>query len=297
MTRERNLSFLEREGLTPLPVAYELEELSYEVRNEIKYILDEELNKYFGYYRDGSELPDWHKMFKDWHVQFLKQPIEAFYPDNTRHQLLGLVSNYPYNQVFDVLEFFINHKILINHSFASEISNLFEREQVAYLLIERDKNYKIFVPRASKQEGEAYLSALASLSSDFFSGARKNLAEAGYHLAKKEYDKSVRESIHAVESIIRVLTNNRNIKYSDGMRELINKFSLHRALGEGFTKLYGFASDADGVRHSSIEGIETIDEETAFYFLGACASFVTFVMHKARKNQIREEQQKEQTNA
>ncbi len=98
MTRERNLSFSEREGLTPLPTAYELEELSYEVRNEIKYILDEELNKYFGYYREKAELPDWHKMFKDWHVQFLKQPIEAFYPDNTRYQLLGVISNYPYNR-------------------------------------------------------------------------------------------------------------------------------------------------------------------------------------------------------
>lgn len=80
MTRERNLSFSEREGLTPLPVACELEELSYEVRNEIKYILDEELNKYFGYYRGGSELPDWHKMFKDWHVQFLKLPLKLFTP-------------------------------------------------------------------------------------------------------------------------------------------------------------------------------------------------------------------------
>lgn len=43
MARERNLSFSEREGITSLPGAYELEDLSYEVRNEIKYILDEEL--------------------------------------------------------------------------------------------------------------------------------------------------------------------------------------------------------------------------------------------------------------
>lgn len=39
MTRERNLNFSQREGLSPLPIAYEQEELSYEVRNEIKYIL------------------------------------------------------------------------------------------------------------------------------------------------------------------------------------------------------------------------------------------------------------------
>ena len=55
MTRERNLNFSQREGLSPLPIAYELEELSYEVRNEIKYILEEELNKYFGFYRHVGE--------------------------------------------------------------------------------------------------------------------------------------------------------------------------------------------------------------------------------------------------
>lgn len=291
MARERNLSFSEREGITSLPVAYELEDLSYEVRNEIKYILDEELNKYFGYYRGNAELPDWQKVFKDWHVQFLKLPVEAFYPDNTRYQLLGLLSSAPYNQVLDVLEFFINHKMLINHIFANEISDLFEREQVAYLLIKRNESQKIFVPRATKEEGTAYLRALESLDSDLFCGARKNLVEAGYHLTKKEYSKSVRESIHAVESVIRVLTSNRSVNYSDGLRELSKKFTLHRALCEGFIKLYGFASNEDGVRHSSIDGIESVEEETAFYFLGACASFVTFVTHKARKNQAREELQ------
>lgn len=290
MTKDRNLNFSQREGLSPLPIAYELEELSYEVRNEIKYILEEELNKYFGFYRGNEELPDWRKMFKDWHVQVLKLHVEGFHPDNTRYQLLGLISTGPYNQVLDTLEFFINHKILANHFLRNEISDLFEREQVAYLLIEKNKNHQIFVPRASKEEGEAYLRALDLLDSDSFNGARKNLAEAGYHLAKKEYDKSVRESIHAVESMIRVLTGNRNIKYSDGLRELSKKFSLHGALGEGLVKLYGFFSDADGVRHSSIEGVVSVDEETAFYFLGACASFVTLLTRKACKNQINREQ-------
>lgn len=163
MARERNLNFSEREGITSLPLAYELEDLSYEVRNEIKYILDEELNKYFSYCRGSAELPDWHKVFKDWHVQFLKLPVEAFYPDNTRYQLLGLLSSAPYHEVLDVLEFFINHKILINNALADEISDLFEREQVAYLLIERNKSHKIFVPRASKEEGAVYLRALESL--------------------------------------------------------------------------------------------------------------------------------------
>ena len=212
--------------------------------------------------------------------------MEAFHPGNTRSQLFGLISVGSYNKTLDALEFFINHPALTTHSLGAEISDLFERRQVAYMLVERAKDRRFFVPRASKEEGIAYLRAIESLSSDQFVGARKNLIEAGYYLAKKEYSKSVRESIHSIESMIRILTGNKNIKFSEGMRELTKKLSLHPAFGEGLIKLYGFSSNEDGVRHSSIHGTESIDEETAFYFLGSCASFTTFLTHKAHKPKI-----------
>lgn len=290
--KEKTPNFSEREGLKPLPDAYRLGELSYEVRNELKYIFTEMLNKFVGFYRGEEPVPDWHKIFKDFHIRFLELQIEVFHPENTRSQVFGLISVGSYNDTLDTLEFFINHPLLIAHSLSNEVSDLFERRQVAYILVERDKNRRFFVPRASKEEGIVYLGALESLTSAQFGGARKNLTEAGYYLAKKEHSKSVRESIHAIESIIRVLTENKSIKFSDGMRELNKKFALHPALGEGLIKLYGFASDEDGVRHSSIQGTENIDEETAFCFLGLCASFITFLTHKARKRNLKEEQKK-----
>jgi hypothetical protein len=56
--KERILNFSEREGLKPLPDAYQLEELSYEVRNELKYIFEETLNKFFLFYREGGKVKD-----------------------------------------------------------------------------------------------------------------------------------------------------------------------------------------------------------------------------------------------
>jgi hypothetical protein len=53
---------------------------------------------------------------------------------------------------------------------------------------------------------------------------------------------------------------------------------------------HGFSSDEDGVRHSLIQGTESIDEETAFYFLGSCAGFITLLTHKARRHKLKEEQ-------
>lgn len=283
--KEKALNFSEREGLKPLRGTYQLGEISYEVRNELKYIFEEMLNK-----RGEETIPDWHKILKDFHIRFLDLPVEAFHPENTRSQLFGLISVGSYNEILDTLEFFVNHPAFTIHSLSNELSDLFERRRVAYILVERDKNSRFFVPRTSKEEGVTYLRALESLASDQFSGSRKNLIEAGYYLAKKEYSKSIRESIHSIESMIRILTGNKNIKFSDGMRELNKKFSLHPAFGEGLIKLYGFSSDEDGVRHSSVQGTESIDEETAFYFLGSCASFITLLIHKARKHKLKEEQ-------
>jgi len=287
---ERILRFSEREGLKPLPSAYKLGELPYEARNEIKYIFSEELNKFSGIHYGCEPLPDWHKILKDFHVQFLELPVEVFYPENIKSQLFGLLSQGTYNEVLDALEFFINHPILIQHSLRGSLSKLFERKQIAYMLIERDINTRIFVPRTSKEEGVAYLRALQALDTDQFFGSRKSLVEAGYYLGKKEFNNSVRESIHAIESMIRVLTGDKSTKFSDGIRELGKKFSLHPALREGFVKLYGFSSDEDGVRHSSTQETESVDEETAFYFLGSCSSFITLLIHKANKSGLKTEQ-------
>ena len=65
---------------------------------------------------------------------------------------------------------------------------------------------------------------------------------------------------------------------------LAKKHKIHGALQSGFSSLYGFTSDAKGIRHSLLEKAEAeVDEVDAQYMLGACASFVSYLLARARQ--------------
>ena len=58
---------------------------------------------------------------------------------------------------------------------------------------------------------------------------------------------------------------------------------LHGGLKGAFSKLYGFANDEKGIRHTLVFKDEAqVDEADALFMLGACASLVSYLL--ARSN-------------
>ena len=60
------------------------------------------------------------------------------------------------------------------------------------------------------------------------------------------------------------------------LKEMEKKKLLHAALKEGFIKLYGYTSDADGIRHSMMDK-PNLDAADARYFLLSCTSFINYL--------------------
>lgn len=59
---------------------------------------------------------------------------------------------------------------------------------------------------------------------------------------------------------------------------------LHGALRLAFEKLYGYASDANGIRHALMEE-SNLEQEDAVFMLVACSAFVSYVIAKqSRRN-------------
>jgi hypothetical protein len=57
---------------------------------------------------------------------------------------------------------------------------------------------------------------------------------------------------------------------------------LHGGLKAAFGKLYGYSSDEEGVRHALVFGEEAkVDETDALFMLGACASFVSYLLSRS----------------
>lgn len=156
------------------------------------------------------------------------------------------------------------------------IAAVLEEERCAYRVIDLS-----IVPVASEEEGRTLLGAHSLLDRTGLNGAKSHLNKAGSLLTAGQYADSIRESIHAVESVARSLTGEQSLSLA--LKSLAKNHPLHPALEKGFNSIYGYTSDANGIRHPMVgnEGVQAGEEE-AIFMLGACASFVTYLIRIGR---------------
>ena len=91
-----------------------------------------------------------------------------------------------------------------------------------------------------------------------------------------DYRNSIKESISAVESIARAISGSDKATLGNALRTIEKKGQLHRALKEGFLKLYGYTSDKQGIRHAMLDE-PNITAADARYFLVSCSSFANYL--------------------
>ena len=82
------------------------------------------------------------------------------------------------------------------------------------------------------------------------SGSAAHLRKAAECINGQDWAEGVRESINAVESVARQLDPKASTKLGPALKSLERSGTLHPALKEAFTKLYGYTSDEQGIRHA-----------------------------------------------
>lgn len=118
---------------------------------------------------------------------------------------------------------------------------------------------------------------------DKFSGAREHIATALRLLAQRpepDYRNSIRESISAVESTLKVLTGMVNAPLGDALKAFSRSQPIHGALFSGLGSLYGYSSNEHGIRHALIEADANVGFAEAKFMVVACAAFVNFLIIK-----------------
>jgi hypothetical protein len=96
-----------------------------------------------------------------------------------------------------------------------------------------------------------------------------------------DYRNSIKEAISAVESMCGLVTGKPKATLGDALKQLsANGVELHPALREGFNKLYGFTSDAHGIRHGLMDKPK-LDFEDAKFMLVSCSAFVNLLKARA----------------
>ncbi len=217
-----------------------------------------------------------------------------------------------FNRVLDLCEIMMDefdNRTENSYKLSASIKDLFIIHQAAYWLDTSQRPYQ-FMPCANPEQGAATQEAIKTLRDAGMDGTATHLREAAEHINIGQYADSVKDSILAVESVARKIDPQANTTLTPALRSLENAGILtHPALKAGFEKLYGYASDEEGIRHAIVfkenaevgqddasdeEGIRhaivfkenaEVGQDEALYMFGACASFAAYLVHKNRKLQ------------
>ena len=222
-----------------------------------------------------------HSIFEIIWAEFLKKPLDADdydillsrYKDYTKDIFLSS----EWHRVFDLIEFVI--------SFLSDPTDQdTERrfiDQCNQTLEQENSAYKIVGGRVVEITAEQEIESIKDAMATPYDGANGHIKNALSLFSRREnpdYRNSIKESISAVESIIREITGEDSV--SAGVDKL-NKhgIKLHGAHRSALKKLYGFTSDANGIRHASTNSdLLDINRNTARFMLIACSAFVNYII-------------------
>ncbi|HQO64289.1 MAG TPA: hypothetical protein PK528_11810 [Syntrophorhabdus sp.] len=133
----------------------------------------------------------------------------------------------------------------------------------------------------SEIEGALGTTALHGLT-----GAHAHISTALQLLAKRpdpDYRNSIKESISAVEAIVKQLGSPDSQGLSGALNELSKKISLHGGFRAGLLSLYGYTSDKGGIRHAMLDEPK-VGYDEAKYMAVACSAFVNYLAAKANQS-------------
>lgn len=153
----------------------------------------------------------------------------------------------------------------------------FESHLVGYRFIGLE-----IAPIDTTAEAQAVSDAIDDAAS--ITGARHHLERAVDLLSDRQtpdYPNSIKESISAVEAVCAAVTGESTL--GAAIKRLQSAgVKIHPALERAWSAMYGWTSDADGIRHGSIEAPEA-DQALAKYMLVTCSAFVSHVIEAGRK--------------
>lgn len=158
---------------------------------------------------------------------------------------------------------------------------MLEREMSGYRFVNN-----LITPITDEIELKEIEDALNESKLTKYSGVHTHLETALEKLSDRknpDYRNSIKESISAVESISKIISENPKAELGQALKGLEEKIKLHNALKKGFISLYGYTSDEDGIRHAMLENPE-IEFEDAKFMLVSCSAFVNYLIVKSEKS-------------
>lgn len=285
------MSFSQRQGLKPVKSAIQIDSMDDALRNGLWNALGE---AFWGiapelqpYYRSIDNL-DIEPLVRALWRDFYKEAIDTL-ADSWETVYKGLRDRFyscSWNEVYDFIEFMHTARVQLpdgslqrrRYQFVRLCNAILAREVSGYRFVNG-----LITPITSDEEINAIEHALHNTQP--LRPVQTHLQQALALLADRsapDYRNSIKESISAVESISKMIANMPKATLGPALSAVEKKVPLHANLKEGFHKLYGFTSDASGIRHALMDE-PNLDVEDAKFMLVACSGFINYLLVKADK--------------
>lgn len=216
-----------------------------------------------------------------WHDYF-KSPTDTIGP--SYFQAMKKFRTYFFEcewySIYDLIEFFkdSSSEWLERDKFITTVNAVLKEELAGYRFVSER-----IVPVTSEEEVAAIEAALAL--PDGLKPVKDHLRQGLTLLADKkspDYRNSIKESISAIESLSKILSGLPGATLTSALNAVDKHANLHPALKEAFQRLYGYTSDAQGIRHALMDE-PTLDIEDAKFMLVSCSAFANYMVVKAQK--------------
>ncbi len=208
--------------------------------------------------------------------EILKRPIDEIDSFTTgMHELRKIHFNCEWYVVLDILECFVaafTDDESVQRGVAKKVNEALAKENVGYQ-VTAGKVTPI-TDKAEIESIEAGLKKAPSLVRTHLQSALDLMSDR----QQPDYRNSIKESISALEGLVKELAGNEKDAFSYVLKQL----GLHDALRKSLSNLYGWACDAGGIRHHLKEKANVSYADALFILVWVSAT-VNYLLEKSSK--------------
>jgi hypothetical protein len=259
-------TFSQRNGHTPLPQKMVPESISAELRNTLWNAIVHAIG--FREYEEVTQLL-WIRLYK---LPVDSRPCTYDYTGSSWadswHAVRQRILEGKWYETYDHVEFFAGYR----PNLAPIFNKILEIEVAAY---------RVIGGLVCQITNESELAEVQSAMDhdDNFAPVGAHIKAAVQFLSDRtnpDYRNSIKESISAVESAAKIMTNEPNVELGKALGILETKGKINGALKKGFSAIYGWSSDQHGIRHGMMDE-SNLTQADAKLFLVMCSAFANYL--------------------
>jgi AbiJ-like protein len=279
--------FSERHGYKPIREQIQKESVDKETRtllwNYLKVVLWDEWEPYrYGWTTHSEHVNQLMRRMWVHHFNASLDNLPAFDPYET-NGAYGIIKRDlmegKWFEVYDFLEFVVqNWSGGGVDNIAVGINSILEKQLCGFRFVD-----KKIVPITDQQE----LNAIDQAGSNAPDSVKRHISRAVELLSDRtspDYRNSVKEAISAIEALCQTITGDKK----GTLGKLLGKVDgLHPAFKAALSSMYGFTSDAQGIRHALLDE-PTLTFTDAKFFLVQASAFINYIAGKQAGEKLKD---------